>query len=350
MPVLAEQLKRGGYRTAAFVGNPVLRANMGYARGFDVYERHTKNTGGVATVNDGFKRWVRLPWSEPTFVWLHYMDPHGPYTPPAEFESLFVEDEWAQSDTRVSLDPAPEQMVDPEVPLGAVPGYQRLGDEDRVAVYVARYDAEIRYMDSALAEVLGLLQEHHVYDESVVIFTSDHGESLGEHDLFFEHGFFAYDPSLRVPLIIKLPGQLEGRVVPEQVSNLDFLPTVSALAGLSFHAPGPGIDILEPVADRTPLLIESSDGHTEQYYGLRSLDWKLLVRSRDGAEELYDLRADRAERHNLFDRFPDRTLRLRGMLAEALRTVREGAVEVPNQGQPDDPETLELLRSLGYVQ
>ena len=124
-----------------------------------------------------------------------------------------------------------EGSSSPNKLLGAVPFYQQRSGEDRVAAYVARYDAEIRLMDSAFGQVLDFLEEQGLYHENVVVFTADHGESLGEHRYWFEHGWFAYEPSLRVPLMIKGPGRREGRTVHDPVSNLDLLPTLLALLG-----------------------------------------------------------------------------------------------------------------------
>src|SRR5206468_157613 len=128
-PVLAERLKALGYRTAAFVGNPVLREGMGFSRGFDSYAVFPEDS--VAQVNRAFLEWLRQEWKEPTFVWIHYMDPHGPYTPPPEHEALFLHDSWAQSPERVSLTPPILPGGNPNKVLGGVPAYQRRDGEDR---------------------------------------------------------------------------------------------------------------------------------------------------------------------------------------------------------------------------
>lgn len=350
MPVLAERLRSLGYRTAAFVGNPVLRDSMGFARGFEHYEIFDgEHADAVRAVNVAFLRWAALAWDRPTFAWVHYMDPHGPYTPPADLERLFIDDAWARSDARVSLASDPTPSGNPNKVLGAIPLYQRRDGEDRVAAYVARYDAEIRYVDAAFAEVLQFLRRQDLYDPSVVIFTSDHGESLGEHNYYFEHGWFACEPTLHVPLMIKLPGQVEGRVVSDQVSHLDFLPTLLALVGAPGDPTAHGIDVLaRPGADRPPVLVENSDQYPEKYYGVRGARWKYLVRSSDGAEELYDRRADRAEAHDVAEREPEVLAELRDAFAAALRRAREAAAP-PSAAPPDDPQVRERLRALGYV-
>jgi arylsulfatase len=348
LPVLAERMRALGYRTAAFVGNPVLRESMGFARGFDVYAV-TAGPDAVRNANRAFLRWARAPWDRPTFVWLHYLDPHGPYTPPPELEAAFLGDGRGGPDRRVSLDAAPPSGGTPNKLLGAVPLYQRREGEDRLSVYVARYDAEIRLVDSAFGKVVAFLRERGLYDPSLVIFTSDHGESLGEHELYFEHGWFAYEPSLRVPLMIKLPKQAEGHVVPDLVSHLDLLPTLLARLGSPAPADAPGADLVGPSARGRLLVIENSDRYPEKYLGARTSRWKYLRRESDGAEELYDLRADPGETRNLEGRAPERLAGLREGLDAALRTLSDAAIGPPKETPVDDAETLERLEALGYL-
>jgi arylsulfatase len=349
LPVLAERLRGLGYRTAAFVSNPVLRPAKGYARGFDHYELFNgRRDEGVRSVNEAFLSWASGAWDGPSFVWIHYMDPHGPYDPPEELLRPFLDDELAASDERVPLEPATPPTGNPNKVLGSVPAYQRLGDEDRVAVYVARYDAEIRYMDAAFGELIRYLRERDLYDASAIVFSADHGESLGEHDFYFEHGWFAHEPSLRIPLMIKPPGEVEARTVDRQVSVLDFLPTLLGFAGAAVASGGSGVDLGGAGEPVEPVLVESSDLYPDKYHGVRTSGWKYLVREGDGAEELYDLREDPGEIRNVAGRETERLAELRGACEDALRRAREAAVPATT-GPPDDPETLERLKALGYV-
>jgi arylsulfatase A-like enzyme len=347
LPVLAERLREAGYRTAAFVSNPALREAKGFGRGFDRY-RMFPEEDGVARVNRAFLDFAQEPWERPSFVWLHYIDPHGPYEPPARYEALFFGDAASHSDTRVPRGYALEEGR-PNKVLGAVPRYQQRPDrEDRVAAYVARYDAEIRYVDDAFGEVTDTLRARDLYDASAIVFTSDHGESLGEHDLYFEHGWFAYDASLRVPFFVKEPGQREGRRVDTPVSNLDLLPTLLGLARVPLDAPQ-GIDLLNQTRRPGPVLVQSSDRYPEKFHGARSARWKYLRRQADGREELYDLEADPGETNDLAASQPRKRRQLGEFVVSRLAELRSRAVP-PAQGVSDDPETLERLRELGYVQ
>jgi arylsulfatase A-like enzyme len=346
LPLLAERLREAGYRTAAFVGNPALRESRGFARGFDTW---APVPGGVAPLLDAFFLWAEAPWDAPTFVWIHTLDPHGPYEPPAAYEGLFLGDAHSGSNARVPRGYA----VDPEHPekvLGAVPRYQQRPDgEDRVSHYVARYDAEIRLVDDAFGRVLDFLRARGLYDAGAILFSSDHGESLGEHDYYFEHGWFAYEPGLRIPWLLKTPGQTRGQRVDAPVSNLDFLPTALALAGLDPDVPLEGRNLLSGSLDDAPVVVENSDRYPQKFFGLRTATEKYL-RSDDGAvEELYDLSADPGE---TVDRIRDRPERARALAAELDRRLEAlgASAEIPARGAPDDAATSERLRALGYVE
>ena len=202
-------------------------------------------------------------------------------------------------------------------------------------------------MDAVFGETIRFLEERELFDESAIVFTSDHGESLGEHDYYFEHGWFAHEPGLRVPLMVKAPRQGAGETVEQQVSLLDIRPTLLALAG----APGDGVsgvDLLSPSTAGGPLLIQNGDNFPSKYFGVRSPPWKYLWRVGDGAEQLYDMDADPGEEHDLSAEAEEHVTRLREALETALRRARDAAVD-PYTGQPDDPETLERLKSLGYL-
>jgi arylsulfatase len=352
LPLLAERLKGEGYRTAAFVSNPSVRGSVGFARGFDTFQELLEGDG-VEAVNAAFLQWASGEWTAPSFVWLHYIDPHGPYEPPPALEALFIDDEWAQSPERVSLDYAAHQVEggSPNKILGAVPRYQQQGEEDRVAAYVARYDAEIRHMDDAFGEVVGRLQDLGRYDDALVLFTADHGESLGEHDFYFEHGWFAYDATLRVPLMIKRPGQTRGGVVEAQVSLLDIVPSVRDVVGASWEDDGPGGSVFRAPESRPLVLVESAGSYPDKYRGLRSARSKFLT-SRESVEELYDLATDPGETVNLASQESEVLAELRRQIPEARAALRsDPSTFAPEIESEDvDPRTREQLRSLGYLE
>ena len=358
LPMLAERLGAAGYRTTAFVSNPVLKQVYGFSRGF---ERYTVFGESDATehVEKAAVEWIdAADFSRPTFLWVHLIDPHGPYEPNAEDLAAFRDDAVARADTRrVPLEYERIPGYNPIYVLGAVPSYQRIGDEDRAAYYVAAYDAEIRRMDRVFGALVDALARRGVFDDAVVVFLADHGESLGEQDYWFEHGWFAFDGSLRVPLLVKAPGQRRPATVHGAASLLDVTPTLLALAGLPPVPALPGRDLLGAGPGADPVVIFNATTYPERYAGLRTPEWKYLrrVRPEDGvgavaplpADALYDLRGDPAEAHDLAPQQPERVAALRAELSRRLADMGPP----PKRVAPEiDAASKEQLRALGYAE
>lgn len=357
IPVLTEQLAAAGYQTGAFLANPVLDEQRGYARGFSHYVLDVE-PNAAPRQSRAFLDWLAtLDPKRPVFAWIHYMDPHGPYLPPAPYAQTFDDDAIFRADTRrVPLTGERIPGFPASSVLGAIPDYQRLGDEDRAAVYVAAYDAEILTSDAAFGELVAALRERGFYDTSVMLVLADHGESLGEHDYWFEHGWFAFDDVLRIPLLLKAPGAApRSRVVAGSVSTLDVAPTLLELARLPSAQPLPGRDLLRAEVGSEGVVVTNASGYPERYVGLRTPEWKYLRRMRlggppvaaRGAEELYDLRADPAEAHDLAAAQPERLAAMRDELDRRLARV---TARVAPHAPPMSQEMRDRLRSLGYVE
>ena len=358
LPLLAERLSALGYRTAAFVSNPVLKPIYGFARGFAGYEVFGDDDA-MERVGHAALDWIAAePFDRPTFLWIHLIDPHGPYRPRPADLARFEDDAVARADDRrLPLEYTPLADFNPIYVLGAVPSYQRVGDDDRVAHYVAAYDAEIVRTDETFGALVDALARRGVLDDALVIFLADHGESMGEADYWFEHGWFAFDGSLRVPLLVKAPGQKEPAVVHGATSLLDVAPTVLARAGAPPIEGLAGHDLLGPGPGSDPVLIFNATTYPERYAGLRTPEWKYLrrVRPEDGAgavapraaDELYDLRSDPGELHDLAPANPERVARARAELERRLAA----AGPPPQRFAPElDGKTVEQLKALGYAQ
>jgi arylsulfatase len=352
-PTVAEALLAAGYRTAAFVSNPVLSADKGFARGFEVY-REIGEEGALPELNRRFLKWAeKHDWSEPTFVWLHYIDPHGPYTPPSECAELFTGDELFAAETRrlpTTYDPLPGWPIN--YCHGAIPNYQLIEGEDRVASYVARYDAEIRHMDAHFGAVLDYLRRAGLYERTAVILTADHGEAMGERDYWFEHGWYADEAALRIPMIVKPAGAhstspARPMRITAQVSNLDTAPTLLAAAGLPPFPGARGASLLADPGARGALLIENTSTYPERFFGLRLAGKKYLREEASGAEELYDLAADPREERDRAAVEPELAARLARELDAALDACR--AVGSTREVEPDG-EAQRALGKLGYTE
>jgi arylsulfatase A-like enzyme len=185
-------------------------------------------------------------------------------------------------------------------------------------------------MDAAFGELVARLRERDLYDPAAVVFLSDHGESLGEHDYWFEHGWFAFESTLRIPLWIKAPGQRAGRDASGPASLLDVAPTLLRLAG-STPPRGTGRDLLNDPPGEAPLVVANASTYPERYAGLRTPAWKYLRRIRPldpreavaprAEEELYDLATDPRETRNLAADQPERVASLRRELERRLPEV-----------------------------
>lgn len=237
---LPKALHEAGYRSVAVVSNPVLSRDLGWDRGFDEYLHSWgedmsdelmvfREQLSAASVNRvafaALDELLAEPGDEPLFLWFHYSDPHAPYTIPEGTENPYVGDDLYEA---AGPTPAPEA-------LGAgrhVPGLV----EERQ--YVANYDANIAIVDDHIGRMLDRLEQEGILQDAVTVITSDHGESLGEHGLFYEHGPLPYNTTSHVPLVIGLPGGegAGGTRVAEPVELIDLAPTLvdllPALRGL----------------------------------------------------------------------------------------------------------------------
>jgi len=229
-PTLASVLREAGYQTAAVVDNGNVAARHGYAKGFETY-RETWQEKELATEMDRTRAissaaavfFKRSPASRPFFLWLHYVNPHAPYTPPAPYDTAFL-DEQARSGPRLAVVPGFH---------GGIPRQWAVPGQDRLGYYVAQYDGEIAAVDEEVGRVFDALRASGAWDRTLVVLTSDHGESLGEHGYYFDHGEDVFDPSLRIPLIVSLPGTPSGRnSVP--ASTLDLVPTILDAVKVSY--------------------------------------------------------------------------------------------------------------------
>jgi arylsulfatase A-like enzyme len=356
IPTLAERLRRSGYRTGA-----ADNLNRWFSRGFDLYETYswekdpTQPWRKAEAVNA-----VALPLLDrlakgkrPFFMFVHYWDPHTPYLPPSPFTRMFYSrrrDERAKS--HKTMAPVWKRYE-------ALKHYfaQWLGGMGAVtdADYVdALYDAEIAYCDASLAELLARVDELGVAGDTLVLLTSDHGETLHEHEgcWYDHHGL--YETNLRIPLILRCPGRLPaGLRLNGLVRTRDIAPTVLDLLGFKKGAGGTDSRSLLPL-----IRSRSHRGTSGELYltectwmkkrGWKTRDWKLIVAMEDPfglpPVELYDLRRDPGETRNLADERPGVVARLRRrMEAHVARRMRE-------TGAPDPHSCQDItLRQIGKM-
>ncbi len=359
---LAERLGDEGWVTGAVVSNYALRSwsdvlgDRSVWQGFDHYDHEMtdaeQNRPGqfersAAATTAAAADWLRArarAGEDRLFLWVHYQDPHGPYTPPAEYERRFRGP--VRDDVRV---PIGQRNTAKE----RIPRYQAFGDEDRVDVYLQRYEAEVAAFDAALGELLDVLRELGWYDDSLIVFTADHGESLGEHGYWFGHGEHVHEEVVRVPLMLRLPGGrlpdwAAGGRTTRLAGHVDLRPTVEQALGLA-PTPGRGVSLLEPPREGRVLLqrvfpSDANDGLCAVTDGAHRLLW----RGEGDAPRLFDLRADPDE---LRDVAAERPEVVADLLARRDAHLRETAPASAHEGSaaPLDEAATDALRKLGYV-
>ena len=325
---LAEELSDMGYTTVAFTGGGQLDAAFGVDQGFDEYHS-VAPLDFARTVELGLQKLLERD-DAPLFVFLHTYEVHHPYRPKPEdlahFESDYTGD--LPRDIEVEL-------------LEQINAGERAIDDADLAHIVATYDAGIRSMDAALGQLIAGLKAAGLYDDALIVLTSDHGEEFLERSHVGWHSHTLYDELLKVPLIMKLPGrELAGTRVAELVRGIDVAP--SMLGALERRGPNvwDGVDLLARL--RTPsehelFAISVLDGDSIEHTAIRRSEWKLIGR------ELFDLARDPGETRPVSD--TQRAAQMKRTLKQAInarQAHRGDAVAL-------DDATIEALEALGYV-
>jgi len=325
LPYLPEILQKSGYHTAAFIGSLILdpHASMapGFDRGFDFFDAgfrpkaHPGEDRYVTVERRGGEvvshatTWLTKNRQSPFFLWVHLYDPHAPYDPPAPYDKRFS---------------------DP-------------------------YDGEIAYADASLGKLFTYLRQRGLYEHTIIVMMSDHGESLGAHGEAM-HGIFLYDETIRVPLIFKLPGELLARRrVPTRVRLVDVAPTLLSMLSLPLPPTFQG-ESLVPLMKGTPKTVEDLPAYAETDYPHRAFGWSALRSLRTGKylyvhapkRELYDQTQDKGAARNLAASSPA----VAGTLQAQIDDFHDKTTsyhEKSSTAAPISAEQAENLSALGYV-
>ena len=358
----AEVLSDRGYRTAGVVENPMLVSDRGYDQGFSTYHEswRKKSRSGEQAVDDFRTALGTGQEGQPFLIFVNLIAPHSPYDSSGRFRDTFV--------TR------PEIGIVSNMWRQYYTG-RRSFSEDEIRHLSELYDAEILFTDHLIGEMIDELKELGLWDETVLIVTSDHGENIGEHS-HVDHVFTLFETTTKIPMIVHGPGLFSaGGTDDSPVQLTDIFPTVLDLAGVdTSDFPSHGYSLLGdgPPRDRDifseyyyPAQVLSCFGREEfrespmlrpYMRRIRSLtrgDLKFIWGS-DGKHELYDLARDPDELTNLVDSQPHAAARreMEEELTAWYRDLRpnEGAAEHEDDTDQLDEETKEALRSLGYLE
>jgi arylsulfatase A-like enzyme/Flp pilus assembly protein TadD len=317
-PTLASILKQHGYATAAVIGSAVLDSRFGLNKGFDFYYDHfdfnrlqesnleeMERPGNI--VADVALDWLSKNYKTSFLLWMHLYDPHYPYRPPAPYSEQY---------------------------------------KDRP------YDGEIAFADSQVGRLIAFLKAKGVYENTMIVLTGDHGESLGEHGEK-THGFFLYNATLHVPVIIHLPGNETAKVLPELISLTDLMPTALQVLKVDIPAQVQGRGLL-------PLMTLRKDEDSRSLYAetflprihfnwseLRSVETEKYQFIQAPKPELYDLSTDPGETRNLY---PDKKAVADELHARLNALIHQYSADHELAEKTGlDPALMERLKSLGYA-
>lgn len=306
---LAESFKAAGYKTGGVIASYVLARSFGFSQGFDYFDDHLREFPGtdpekiaddvVASANG----WIGNEIKPPFFLWLHFYDPHFPWTPAEPYRTKFAN---------------------------------------------SLYDGEIAYMDDSIGKIINKLKTLDWMKDTLIITVGDHGEGLGEHQEP-THGYLIYDSTMHVPLIMSGPGVPQNKTIDSQVSLSDLDPTILEACGIKNDTAVDGKSFWKYLQSGTippaPVLLENRTIHYQFGWatlsGLRFKDWKWIQAP---TPELYDLKSDPHEKNNLALKEAKRAEEMKNIW-----TKIRPKDETPAKPSALSSEEIEKLESLGYI-
>ena len=337
-PTLAENLKKNGYVTSAFVSSFTLDPQFGFARGFDEYDAKFSSQGSSGGsdfdwegqhVEGGFDQrgdvttlkainWIQKHRKEKFFLWVHYFDPHSPYTPPKPYADDFLKE------TRTPLDQE-----------------------------IANYDGEILFVDVQVGKLLNYFKDESLDSKTLIIIASDHGEGLGQHN-WMRHGRNVYDELTRILLLMRFPDVIPVNLrLNHIVQGIDIAPTILDLLKIKKEKSFQGQSLLPIVFD--PKKASNQIAFLErrlyedlvgQKFGIRKGGLKYIWAPEEGTEELYDLTKDSRELLNKAQWEPELTKKLNHAI-QVWRQEQETGYQ--RERQTIDDKIKKKLKSLGYI-
>ena len=366
-PTIADVLLEQGYLTAGFGANGLLARQRALERGFQEYQFPLgvpgRSLGREAlalivgpdvmsgqemteSITAMAEEWVRANQEQDFFLWMHYMDPHEPYVPPREFV--------------VNTDVAPSNFLGRTFSRWDIRSGRTMFTERQKDWARELYRSEVRYVDDRIGRLLATVKSLGLYDDALIIFTTDHGEEFWDHENV-DHGHSLYNELISTPLLIKLPASMTPRRTAIQacVPNASLMPTVLDLCGIAYEPEQFSTKSLvpfwaspdEPVDDRAPL--SSKLVYYDERVSVVHQGWKYIRFVDRPNEELYDLNEDPEERINIASLSTERRDELRAMLdthqkqsAELAQRYRIGQFVSPEEQDAIRQE----LKSLGYIQ
>jgi arylsulfatase A-like enzyme len=344
LTTLAEVFQAHGYVTFGVSSNPHLSEKFHFDRGFDYFT--CLEFQDAQAVNKAVYAWEeKIKQAETYFLWVHYIDPHYPYTAQKPWINAYT----SEAETRFLLNLPPQSWWGLK---NLVKDVQH--DPNLLRHLIALYDSEINYVDAHVGE---LMERFNLYRNTLVFITSDHGEEFLEHGET-GHGNNLYQPSLHVPLVVKLPAKSKQTIVNRPVSLIDVMPALLELSGLAVPATALGASF----RPRNSLFswLKNTFAGTDVNYIYAELDtraslkaiiappWKYIYDCKEKSGQLHNIMSDPMELHDRAGDMPEEHRRLHDQLLHWMDAAKRfpagiSAVEL-------SPEEKEMLKGLGYLQ
>lgn len=368
---LVKIIKNSGYNIGLFLRStssllPIYFTITGYAdevglylkplvEGYDkeIYKEAEESTQMAA-------RFISKNKDRPFFIWLLYHPPHAPYVTPANYQNLFIEDALYKKQKEEFGELVPDfdltHSINGKIPVGSY-----LEPYKEAAYYFAQYDSYIRYVDDKIREIVEKLKILKLYENTLIIIHSDHGELMGEHNRYFCHGEVLYDPLLKAALIIKYKDFPKMKKIEAQIELIDIAPTILDISYITSPLTFEGQSLVDIILGR-------KDKHKEYAFSLlgdykislRTAKYKLIKNIRPTflekkyklkveKYELYDLQSDPNETQNVFKEKKDIFINLNKILKDFENKIFFDTVDLTKDTYQESSAT-EKLKSLGYLQ
>jgi arylsulfatase A-like enzyme len=342
---IAECLRDEGYLTTGFINNPNIVSDFGFHQGFDsyieIYQQLKQRPLYAHHMNQLILPWLEKSANMPFFLYIHTVDPHDPYNPPPPFNTMY------DNNYQGSINGLSSTLCDIEE------GKIKVAPRD-IQHLEALYDAEITLNDEAFGELIEKLKELQLYNRTLVLFTSDHGEEFYEHH-GVKHGDTLYEEQVHIPIIIRDPFHFPSEHrIGSMVGIIDIMPTILRLLNISVPAQCEGKSLIPLIRDEKNFFVadlffeEDLDGKIIQ--AVRRKQWKLIFYPKTDKLELFNLEKDAEEKHNVASEYPE----LASSLYEEMKHWHQKQIEqraglLRPKVHKLSEETIRQLKALGYL-
>lgn len=346
---LSYLLRTHGYETAFISNHGGIIDIKDFENNFNIFypigrSKENKNIN-IAKINSKIIKWINKNKNKRFFLWVHCLEPHYPMNPSLDYRNLLSDSYMGHPAVNVPI------SNNHEFGFGGIP--RRLAKINRditdLNYYINLYDQTIRYADDFVGDLMENLNRLHLDKKTLIIISADHGESLGEHNQYFTHGFNLYNELIKIPLIMKLPEVIpQGKRIIQQVQQVDIAPTVLEILGIRHPDGIDGASLLS--------LLKEPDLNQEKYafsfvgnkIAIMTNFWKLIYDTNSKEYELYNLSNDPKELNNLALAGEKQFELLKDKLEDYLKQVKHDYNK--EEKVILDKETKERLRSLGYIE